>query len=486
MNVFQAFFPLIGRASVIWLSILGMTVVTIIVSGLAQEDGNFAAYVDATFAAAFLFPASAGWIAGAVIRELQHTTFAMFLPSIRFRLAIGYITAGLLVSVLIVGLIAAMNPLQYKLFVLLAIGLGGYSLSSIMVDSTSNWVAALMVVLILAVVTNSGELQRLTNEYSWLTTALMLGVGFASVSRLFSRSTFRKNPFKPISPLPGRFAFEKSRQNQQRLKIKGGPVEAAWKSDYLGNDPWRWVRAAIHETYGANFVKALSKSIAKAWGLGLLILVSAWLDKGEMRFTEALAWSINDALLRSPFQPQFGEHGGPYPLVIIVIAAIGAVTALFSPVALNDSMYYPLSRIQRALVQFRGGLVDAAIFLFIITPCLLIIGYLTGWSVGFEIRFDFMPFFLRVLLLTLVLMPMAYWGRLQLQEATWRKAENNMVAVIIGIVGFVILVSLLTALSGAIFDSPGIEVAVLITAILTSRLIYWRSLLNFYTTADLA
>ena len=108
---------------------------------------------------------------------------------------------------------------------------------------------------------------------------------------------------------------------------------------------------------------------------------------------------------------------------------------------LNDSVIHPLSRLQRAAIQFRGGLIDAALFLFVMAPCLLIIGHLLGWSVGIEIRFDFMPFFLRALLLTMALMPLAYWGHFQLQEAMWRKAQNNWIAVVVGIVGtnFVVL-----------------------------------------------
>ena len=105
---------------------------------------------------------------------------------------------------------------------------------------------------------------------------------------------------------------------------------------------------------------------------------------------------------------------------------------------------------------------------------------------GYEIRFDFMPLFFRVLMLTLVLMPMGYWGRVQLQEATWRKSQDMLVGLIIGVCGFVIMVSFLTLIFTQLFTSALVELGVLTIALLVSRMLYWRSLVSFYATADLA
>lgn len=159
---------------------------------------------------------------------------------------------------------------------------------------------------------------------------------------------------------------------------------------------------------------------------------------------------------------------------------------LYSSVTLSGTLSYPLSRFQRAAVQFRGGLVDSAIFLLIASPCLLALGHFAGWYVGYEIRFDFMPLFFRVLMLTLVLMPMGYWGRVQLQEATWRKSQDMLVGLIIGVCGFVIMVSFLTLIFTQLFTSALVELGVLTIALLVSRMLYWRSLVSFYATADLA
>jgi hypothetical protein len=214
-------------------------------------------------------------------------------------------------------------------------------------------------------------------------------------------------------------------------------------------------------------------------------VIYAWADKGELRFGEALAMSIHDALFRSPHVPEFGE-GGPYFVVALAIAAAGVATALYRPVALNNIVAYPLSRSQRAQVHFRGGLVDGAVFLFIAGPGLFAIGLLTGWVVGYEPRFDFMPFFLRVLMLTVILMPLAHVGRLRLHAATRRRAENTMLGVIFGVVGFVVAVFLLTLAWPAIFVSPIVELITLLVALLISQLLYRHKLTTYYQTADLA
>ena len=97
-----------------------------------------------------------------------------------------------------------------------------------------------------------------------------------------------------------------------------------------------------------------------------------------------------------------------------------------------------------------------------------------------------MPFFLRVLLITLVLMPLAHWGRLRLLEAARRKFENTLVGVIFGVVGFVVAVCFWTYVSPALFGSPAVELVSLAVALVVSHLIYGRMLTTYYRSADLA
>jgi hypothetical protein len=204
-----------------------------------------------------------------------------------------------------------------------------------------------------------------------------------------------------------------------------------------------------------------------------------------MGLGEALAKSIYDSVIRSPHQPPFGERGGPYVLVALTIAAAGVITALFNPVALSTALAYPLSRLQRARVLFRGGLVDAAIFLLVLSPSLLLVGHTAGWLVGYELRFDFMPFFFRALMVTLIVMPTAYWGRLRLQEARQRRSGNTLVAVILGIAGYMLVVGLLSFISSRLFASAAVELAALTIALVISQLIYRNRLKSYCLTADL-
>ena len=486
MNAPRPFFLLIGRASVLWISVLGLIVVMLVLTGLAQPDEHLGLQFDTRFVAAFLIPGCAGWLAGAVIQEFQHTTFAAMLPGVGLRIASGFLLGGLVVTGAVIVIIALSDFPGPNLPVLLAIGLGAYCLGGIFLDPLSVWITSLNVALVLLVIARSSVIGPVAYDNPWLVSVVSIGLGAACVMRLFARTTFLRKPFSTTVVIPGRFSLEQSRRYQRQWMARHGPVRTAGSAGYLGNAAWRWARAAVHERYGAHVGKTISRAISRAWGLAFLILIYAWADKGDLGLGEALARMINDALFRSPYQAQFGERGGPYALVMIVIAAAGIVTALLSPVALNDAMAYPLSRRQHARVFFRCGLIDAAIFLLIVSPGLLVIGHFAGWLVGYGIRFDFMPFFFRVLLITLILMPLGYQGRLKLQAAARHKAENTMLVVIFAVIGFVAVVGFLTFLSPRVFGSPAVELAALAAVLLASRLIYSNWLQNYFRFADLA
>lgn len=222
------------------------------------------------------------------------------------------------------------------------------------------------------------------------------------------------------------------------------------------------------------------------WPPSLVVLIYALADRGEMPIAEAIGRALYDALFASPHQAQFGEKGGPYGIVLIVIAAAGVVTTLFNAVTLHDAVAYPLSRLQRARVAFRAGLVDLGFLVLFLGLGLYVIGHLTGFLVGYEVRFDFMPFHIRVLLVTLVLIPLGHWGRLKLQAATRRKAENMLVAVSFGVTGFVVAVGACVFLSPRILVFPVAELVVLLGALVISQLTYRSKLSSYYQTADLA
>jgi hypothetical protein len=155
-------------------------------------------------------------------------------------------------------------------------------------------------------------------------------------------------------------------------------------------------------------------------------------------------------------------------------------------VALSAGIAYPLSRRQRAEVSFRGQLVDAGFLLGVVGTCLFAFGSVAGWIVGYEPRFDFMPFFLRVLLVTVVVLPFAHWGRLGLLAASWRRAANSQVTLIFGIIAFDIAVLVGAFFSSALFKSAAVELVVLTVAVLASHGIHRSLLIDYYRTADLA
>ena len=113
---------------------------------------------------------------------------------------------------------------------------------------------------------------------------------------------------------------------------------------------------------------------------------------------------------------------------------------------------------------------------------LTLLGLLRGWLVGYDLRSDFVPFFLRPLAITAIAMPLALWGHLQLQVAHRRKTENTLVAVVFGVIGFVATVWIATVLSPRAFSLPIVEIGFLTVLSVASALIYrsrLREILNY-------
>ncbi len=486
MNAMRPFFLLVGRASVFWLSAIGAAAIAITVTGLTQPEAFPALRFDAVMLSAFVFPLAAGFLAGALVQELQHATFAAALPGVRSRVSTGFLACGAIVAVAVVGAIALTDVPPERLPVLCAFALGSFGLGGVLNDPLSRWVTAVNVGVVLAAVVSSAELSRIAARQPWAIAFVSLAVGAAGVARLFARGTFRRKPFRASKPLPGRFSLEKSEAVEHRKMIERGPRRARWRGGMLGDDPWLWVRAALHEVHPTRGLHGMVTRVGRAWGLGVIVLMSAWADRGDMSLGEAVARSLHDALLRSPHVPRFGERGGPYLMVVLLVATVGVLVPLLAPVGLRDECVYPISRRLRARIAFRAGLVDVGVLLGILGVGLFALGSLTGRAVGIEIRFDFMPFFLHALLVTVVLMPLVHRGRIRLHAARRRKDENTQVWVVFGIIGFVTLASVATFLSAALFPDPAVELSVLTAAIVVSQLLYRRALRIHYATADLA
>ncbi|MDH3626489.1 MAG: hypothetical protein OEV00_04700 [Acidobacteriota bacterium] len=485
MTTLRPFLLLLGRASVFWLAVYSLVVGGIILGGAAHAESPVGRYIDVFFIAVLWFTAAAGWIVGLVIQEFQHTSFAHHLPGVRSRIATGYLTTGIVVTVVVVGVISRLISTPQNLPLMLVIGLAAYCAGGILRDPLSNWITAINTTLAVLVVIRSRDLAASAAEHPWFAGLVSIAIGAACTHRLFARSTFRRKPFRLSKPLPGRFSIAQSDRYERQQRVADRSKRLGWRTGYLGSGPWGWVRAAFHETHGALGWRAVIRGISRLWGFGLLVVLFAWIDRGEMAFGEALGRTLYDALFRSPHQGPIGEKGGPYLMIVIVIAALGIVRALFKGIGLVDALHHPVSRLQRAQVAYRGGLVDLGFYLLVVGVGLYALGHLTGLWVGYTLRFDFMPFYFRALLVTLVLIPLGHWGRLKLQAASRRRAENMIVGVAFGVVGFVVLVVICVYLSPLIFVSPIVELTVLVSALLLSQWALRHKLADYYRTADL-
>jgi hypothetical protein len=486
MTALRPFFTLIGRASVFWLGLFTLVWLTIVVVGLGQPEARVAQYLDAVLVGSLGFPCAAGWLFGLVVQEFAHTSFAGQLPGVRRRIAAGYLAMGALVTLMTVFFVAQSEPRPFGPWLMIVLGFGAYCAGGVLLDPLSKWVTAVNAAVVLLIAARSRAIAEQAGDHPWIAGALALTVGAAGLWRLFARRTFRLKPFRLTNPLPGRFSVERTAENERRRIISDHSKKVGWRSGYLGVGSWAWLRAAHHEVHGGLGWKAFARALSKMWGLLLIVLVSAWIDKGDMSFLRALGYSLYDAMFRSPHVEPFGKAGGPYLMVMIIVAISGFMTALSKPIALGDRLLYPLSREQRARVSFHGGLADAAILFLVLGAGLFAIGHVVGLLVGFEPHFDYMPYYLRALLVTLVLMPLAHWGRFRLQIARREKAELTIIGIVFGGAGFVIAVVVGLWFTAVLFASPLAEFAVMAAAFAFTHLIYRKKLQDYYRTADLA
>jgi hypothetical protein len=486
MTALRPFLTLIGRVSVFWLGLFTLAWLTILVVSLGEPEAAAVGYFDAVLVGSLGFPCAAGWLFGLVIQEFAHTSFAAQLPGVRRRIAVGYLAAGVIVTLVTVFFVSQLERGSFGPTLMIALGLGAYAAGGVLLDPLSSWVTTVNAVVVLFLAARSRVVAELVGEHPALAATLALAAGAAGLWRLFSRRTFRLKPFRLTNPLPGRFSAERTAENERRRLIGGRPKNVGWRSGYLGVGSWAWLRAAHHEVHGGLGWKALVRTLSKMWGLALIIVFSAWVDKGDMSLPRAVGYSLYDALLRSPHLEPFGGKGGPYLMVMIVVAVAGFMTALSKPISLGDRLLYPLAREQRARVAFHGGLADAAILFLVIGAGMFVIGNGVGLALGFEPHFDYMPYYLRALLVTLVLMPFGHWGRFRLQVARREKSELTIVGIIFGGAAFVIGVIVVMWFLALAFTSPLPEFAVLAAAFALTHAVYRNKLREYYRTADLA
>jgi len=484
MNNLKAFYTLAGRDAFFWLGALGLGCVSIVLLSINQPHAPTAAHIDIFILAAFAYPALAGWLAGALIQELQSCTFTWVLPGVQDKISRGFFTFGAVATLIVVPLVALQGA-PYNPLVLGALGLAGYCLGSVYVNLGTKRGAGIAYLMTVGVLFTSKGLGDLARSHPWATALATLAVAAWFSYRLLRVSTFRRGPFRLTTPLPGAFFLQRSQRFERQKQAQRTSTLSGWRPDYLGEDPWKWVRAGAYEAFGPLGFRIVGKAINSTWVLWLLVGMHAWIEKGDDAFGVAFGKTLYDVLFRSPHVPAYGQDG-PYAMLVIVIAALGGVLCLKAPLAPDSGYLYPLSRRSLAQVSFRGAQAGATL-LFVTTGLVcVVVGLVTGYLVGYETELDFFPFFLRPLMATTVLLPLLQYGRLRLRTSDLRKSENTYLYLSFGIVGFVVLVGLYTYLAPLVFTSPWDEFAISLILLVTSRFIYRVQLDRYFTNADLA
>ena len=484
MSDLRAFFMIAGRDAVFWLGALGLGCVSITLVAITQPHAPMAGYVDGFILATIAYPALAGWLAGALIQELQTCTFTWTLPGVQHKISKGFFVFGAIAIFIVVGLVTLQGS-PYDPIVLAALGLASYCLGANFYDPGTWYGSWIAIPLTLALVFTTQTVGELAFSYPGSTALVALASAAYFSYGLLRLPTFRKGPSRLATPLPGAFLLQRSQRLERRKQalLKSSP--RGWKLGYLGENPWKWVRAGVHETYGPLTLRVVGKAIASTWVLWLLIGMHAWTERGEESFGIAVGRTVYDVLFRSPHVPAFGEKG-PYAMVVVLIAALGAMLCLKAPATPSSGVLYPLSRRAFARVAFRGAQVETAIYFLAVTVGFLLVGLAAGALLGYETRLDFLPFFMRPLMATTVLLPLLQYGRLRLQSPERHSDQNGFLLVAAGIIGFVVLVSTWTYFAPQVFVSARVEITAFLVLLVVSRLLLRTSLLRYFTSADLS
>lgn len=484
MRALAAFFSLVGRPAVFWLGVIGLGSVALLLMALTQPEAPTAAHIDGAVLAALLFPGVAGFLAGALVRELQHCTFTWPLPAVRRQLAGGIATAAGVVTFITTALIAARGP-GYPPLVLWPLCLGAFCLGGALVDPTRKTLTFFNAAVALVLVSRTVELGAFLQSRPLVAVAAALVAAGLYSWRLLAQEAFRRKPFLPTVPMPGAFSMAQTLRYERE---KGAGRKAAgrrWRTAYLGARVGAWVRAAFYESYGDLGLGHMGRALGSTWALLLLIVAHAYAHMGDGSFWRALGYSAYDTFFQPPHLPPYGDDG-PYEIVAIVVAAFGAILSFWNPVALRAGLAYPLSRRQLARVTYRASLLEAAISSLVVGGSLFVVGQAAGWAVGLPVRLDFLPLFFRALLMTLVGLPLVQWLRARAWNAGFVKKKDAYVVLMVGLIAFVAAVTVATFVLANALPSTVAQLVTLGVAWAASQALYRKKLQDHFTGADLA
>lgn len=484
MNAFRPFFLVIQRPLVLFGAIGWMIIATFLIGQLVRQGGNMEQYMDAVFLTVVILSVYSGWIIGSCVLELQQSTFMFLLPGGSYRLLPGFLLfgAGMVLGATL--LVNAASPAPQDSALLFAFGLASFVTGASIRDPLSGFLTGLGIVLFLLLIVTSGYQAQLAREHPAFLLLLSAALIATGLYRLFSRHVTRIRSVNKGRPVLNFSSAELVRASRER-QLDYGPKRSKWRHAYLGGETRGWLKAAWHETYGGQRTRTLLKSITASWGLFLILLIEAGKHRDQLGLWKSFCWVVHDGLMRAPHPLLTGERSGAFVMVAAVIIIGGSSMALWRPVSLSEGLFHPLSRRQRADVFFNGGYLDLAILVLGVAPLLYLLGQGAGVVAGVTPQFDYLPFFFRVILVTLILMPFAYWGGLKLRSTAGQGDRYSMVGIALGMSVFSVSAMLLVFLSNFLFPSPWIELVVLLFVLLFSRMLLRARLRIHFQTADL-
>lgn len=461
--------------AVLWLS-------AVLVVAVLHVDKPLPA-VDAIVLAALLLPGVAGWLAGFVVQDLQHTTFAWQLPDLRRRCLGGFVAFGGVWTSVNLALILPHRS-GHQPAALFAVGIAAFCLAAVLRDPLSRSRTALHAAVAAAAVFSTRGLGAAAAARPLLVVAGAAVVATASLVRLFATTTFRTKPFVPTSPLPGAFMYATSRRYEREKLARRRATGRSWRGRVLGTSTGSWLLATVHESRHGLGWRGLLSLLRGMPAVLAVFALHASADAGKDGFLTAMARTVYDVVLRSPHVAPVGKEP-PYLMIPLMIAALGVALAVLEPLALSSSVLYPLSRRDQARIGFWACVVDSAGFAVVLAGTLLPLALLCGTAIDLPLRLDFVPAVLRALLLTLWLRPLAQWYRLSTPPARLQRSERLLLAYMAGLVAAIILVGGGCSISAALLASPPAELLVLTSGVVLAHLGLRLALARHFTTADL-
>jgi hypothetical protein len=481
MRSLLAFTSLIARPATFLWGALAVIVVTIAVVGVQEPDVPVLIASDHALLVCFGYPFVAGTLAGMALREFQSSSFAWTLPGVRSRTALGFLACALTLSMVVVALTLSGDVTQ-NLVLLTGFGTASFYLGAVSVHPASRWLGFASSLLALLVVFESGHMARLIDTYLLTSVSLTAVLTGLCMQQLFGLSVFRGMPSIPTSPMAGAFSLNASLRMERLKLVTATHTHVDELPAGFDHSIWSWVRAAAYESYGPQPVKVALRSISRLGLLFCLIVLHTLLEPRSVPLLEMIGKITYDALFRPPYLAAIGDRP-PYVAVSLWIAAMGAGIVFATPLALRSKLLYPLARRQRSQIAHRASLALGATFAVLMAASFLIVGHLAGWLADYPLRMDFIPFFVRPLLGTLILLPSAQYAAVLSLTSNFTKQYGAAFLLIMGMTAFVTVVLAWSFLLPSVLTLT--EMVLSAALLIASQFVYRRALEKRYTQADL-